>query len=94
MESILLIFRFFIQQIGKVFEILNKFEILPGISYFYFLLGIIIISLLLKIVRFGIDVNTYDDGMGNLHQTVYKKVGFGHSNFRSIKSNRYKGSLK
>ena len=31
-ESILLIVRFFIQQIGKIFDILNRFEILPGVQ--------------------------------------------------------------
>lgn len=93
-ESVLLIVRFFLEQLGKVFEILNNFEILPGISYFYFLLGVMIISILVKIVRFGVDINTYDDGMGNSYSNVYKKVGLGHSNFRFIKSNKSKNDLR
>ncbi len=52
-ESILLIVRFFIQQIGKIFDILNRFEILPGISYFDLMLSIFVIYILIKIIRFG-----------------------------------------
>lgn len=52
-ESILLIVRFFIQQIGKIFDILNRFEILPGISYFDLMLSIFVICILIKIIRFG-----------------------------------------
>lgn len=59
-ESILLIFRFFIHQVGKIFELMNKFEILPGISYFMFFLGIIVISIFIKIIRFG-----YEDDFKN-----------------------------
>ena len=52
-ESILLIARFFIQQLGKIFDILDNFEILPGVTYFNLMLSIFVICILIKIIRFG-----------------------------------------
>lgn len=52
-ESVLLIARFFIQQLGMIFDILDNFEILPGVSYFNLMLSIFVICILIKIIRFG-----------------------------------------
>lgn len=89
-ESVLLIFKFFIQQLGKVFDILSKFEILPGISYLGFLISVIIICIIIKLIRFGIDIDTYSDGRGNVVQTISKNYSFGHSSVRNKKSTRWK----
>ncbi len=89
-ESILLIFRFFIEQLGKVFDILSKFEILPGISYLAFLISIIIICIIIKLIRFGINIDTYSDGRGNVVQTISKNYSFGNSSVRNKKSRRWK----
>ncbi len=54
-EDFLQVYNWYIEQILKVFEVMKSFEILPGVTYYHFLLGLIFIGILLKIVKLGYD---------------------------------------
>lgn len=53
-EKILQVFNFYIQQLIKVFNVLDSLELFPGISYLTMLIIIAIISILFRIITFGL----------------------------------------
>lgn len=92
-ESILLLFNFFVDCFKDIYDILDGFEFLPGISYLDFLIAIAIIGLCLKLIRFGVSKSeTYVDNELVRRGIVYK-TGWGpfsktKTNYKSLKKKK------
>jgi len=48
------VFIFYLETLKKLFNLLDSFEIFPGISYLSFMVAVIFISVFIKIISFGL----------------------------------------
>ncbi len=87
-ESIIEIFKFYIGCLQKIFSVLDSFEFLPGISFLDFMIALVIISLLVKLLHFGItDTEVFkDDKLVGFNRNLKFSVGNKYS--KTISSHR------
>lgn len=86
-QKILQVFNFYLLQISKLFNLLDSLELFPGISYLDMLISIIIISVLLKIITFGIEkYSVYDEETDSYKTKTRSITSIGNRNIRYRKS--------
>ena len=77
-----LVFKFWLSQLGKLFELTKSIYIFDNISLFHSMVAFVIITILLKLIRFGVEkTSIYDPDTDSYREVTQHVTTFSGKNF-------------